>query len=453
MRERWIALALLLAPGLAAAQTPSPTPSPGDEAPAFEEEPSLPALVLTTESVETISFADAMSRALSRNTTVATANAELARSRALLEEARASSLPSITANATYTRLDAPRTLSQGAGQPPRVIAGQDQLSANVVASVPLFVPGRWRSWGHAEDAVLAASASAEDVRRTITLATARAYLAVSTQRRLVEVDALAVRSAQAHRDFARSRLSGGVGNRVDLVRAEQTLASAQSRLESARTGLERAREALGVLLAADGPLDVQPFELPAAPELQQALTEAPRRRGDLKALAERLHISNSIAHDAWTDYTPIVTGVFQPFYQDPASLTQPQTGWQAQVLFSWPLYDGGFRYGRERENRLLATEARLAFENATRGAYAEIRGDSQAVGHAGAALSAAQDAAKLAHQVLDLSTLSYRAGAATNIEVIDAERQALDADTAAALAEGDALQARMDLLAASGRLP
>ena len=45
------------------------------------------------------------------------------------------------------------------------------------------------------------------------------------------------------------------------------------------------------------------------------------------------------------------------------------------------------------------------------------------------------------------------AGANTNIEVIDAERTALDANTNAAVAEDAARQARFDLLAASGRFP
>jgi outer membrane protein TolC len=39
------------------------------------------------------------------------------------------------------------------------------------------------------------------------------------------------------------------------------------------------------------------------------------------------------------------------------------------------------------------------------------------------------------------------------LEVIDAERQARDAETLAAVAEDAARQARLDMLAASGRFP
>jgi outer membrane protein TolC len=46
-----------------------------------------------------------------------------------------------------------------------------------------------------------------------------------------------------------------------------------------------------------------------------------------------------------------------------------------------------------------------------------------------------------------------RLSASTNIEVIDAERRARDAQTTAVIADDTARQARLDLLAATGRFP
>ena len=54
---------------------------------------------------------------------------------------------------------------------------------------------------------------------------------------------------------------------------------------------------------------------------------------------------------------------------------------------------------------------------------------------------------------LDIVNVSFRAGAATNIEVIDAERIARDTDTAVAVAEDILRRARLDLLLALGRFP
>ena len=68
-------------------------------------------------------------------------------------------------------------------------------------------------------------------------------------------------------------------------------------------------------------------------------------------------------------------------------------------------------------------------------------------------LVAARDAATLARESLELAQLAYKAGATSNIEVVDAERRQHEAETAAAVAEDAARQARLDLLAASGHFP
>ncbi len=54
--------------------------------------------------------------------------------------------------------------------------------------------------------------------------------------------------------------------------------------------------------------------------------------------------------------------------------------------------------------------------------------------------------------MLEITNISFRAGATTNIEVIDAQRRARDADTAVAVAEDQVRQARLDLLNALGQI-
>ena len=58
-----------------------------------------------------------------------------------------------------------------------------------------------------------------------------------------------------------------------------------------------------------------------------------------------------------------------------------------------------------------------------------------------------------AQQVVQITNVSFRAGAATNIEVIDAERTARDAELAVAVTEDNLRRARLDLLTALGRFP
>jgi len=55
--------------------------------------------------------------------------------------------------------------------------------------------------------------------------------------------------------------------------------------------------------------------------------------------------------------------------------------------------------------------------------------------------------------VVDITNISFRAGGATNIEVIDAEGRARNSDIAVAVAEDNLRRARLDLLTALGQFP
>ncbi|HEU4536907.1 MAG TPA: TolC family protein, partial [Polyangiaceae bacterium] len=403
---------------------------------------------LAPPGVERISLEAAMRRALARNPSVATAVADLRRAEALVEQARAASLPTLTANGTYTRLDADRVLNGN------VIAAANQLSANLNLTVPIIVPQRWNAWTLAGDNVDVAHANSDDVRRRVGLAAARAYLTVIAQRRVVEANERARDVSRAHYEFARARREGGIGNRLDEVRAAQELAGNDSRLASSLASLGQAREALGVLLGADGP--VEPADEGssfAPPPLAEAMSTLAARRPDLHALELRLRLTERAARLSWAEFSPSLVGQFVPFYQNPPTLTQPQTGWQALLLLSVPLYDGGLRYGVIHEREALRASARAGYEGAVRQARADVRAANESLRRTGEALGSAREAARLAEEARALADEAYRAGATTNLEVVDAERRARDADTAAAAAEDAERQARLDLLAATGSLP
>jgi outer membrane protein TolC len=86
-------------------------------------------------------------------------------------------------------------------------------------------------------------------------------------------------------------------------------------------------------------------------------------------------------------------------------------------------------------------------------ARAELRTAQAAVESTMRALESARAAAANATEVLRITDVAFRAGATTNLEVIDAQRRSRDADTAVAQAEDRARQARLDLLVAIGRFP
>lgn len=406
-----------------------------------QERPSLP-----RASPPALTFEDAIQRAMAHNTSLELAQDDVRRAEALVQQARSTWLPTLSANGTYTRLDADRELSG------RVIAAADTVNGNLLLTVPIIAPRSWVATARAKDNREVAKLTLADTRRQVALLAGRAYLTVIGQKRVLESSVQARDTARAHEEFSKSRFAGGVGNRLDAVRAAQERASSETRVQTQTLALVRAQEALGILLGENGPIDATDVVLGAPPTLATALSEA-QSRSDVVASKERAESARRSVRDSYTDYMPLLTGAAQPFYQNPASLTLPTTGWQAQLLLTIPLFDGGNRYGLRHERDALYDQAKLKVEAALRQARSEVRLGFEAVQRADEALLQARDAAKLAQEALELSTLAYRAGATSNIEVVDAERRARDAATDAAVAEDAARQARLDLLAAAGKFP
>ena len=384
MRERtmMVVVAAVLATSAPVHAQESPPPLTGP--------PAKPQEAAGSNTPPKIGFDEAVRRSLTRNPTSVIAEQEVRRADALVQQVRATWLPTLNANATYTRLDHDRALNGN------VIQGIDSINANLTLAIPLVAGKAWVATDRAKDNREFAKLNSVDVRRQIALATGRAYLTVVAQRRILETSIQARETAKAHEDFSRSRLEGGVGNRLDAVRAGQERATAETRVFNQTIALTRAQEALGVLIGENSPFDAGDANLGAPPPLGAALSEAEAKRSDVVALRERVDTAQRAVNDSWFDYLPALTAVGQPFYQNPSTLTLPTTGWQAQLLLTLPLYDGGFRYGAKHERDAIRDEAKTRLEGQVRQAKSEVRVAFEAVQRADDALSRAREASSLA---------------------------------------------------------
>jgi outer membrane protein len=399
-------------------------------------------------ALERVDFDEAIRRSLRQNLTSQTAREEIVRAEGLLGEARAGSIPTLVGTAVYQRLDGDRVLNGS------VISSKNQEFGNAALTLPLLVPSRWGQWSHGVDALDVAVRSEKDAERQVALLAGRAYLAVVAQTRVVDVTQRAKETAQAHYNYSHTRYAGGVGNRVDEVRAEQELHADEAQVQVALTNLARTREALGITTGTDSALDVaEDPKLPDGPPANEGNSEAEALRTDLRVAQSRVDAADHIVRDSWLDYLPTMLGVAQPFFQNPPLLTTPTTGWQAQLVLTWTVYDGGIRPAQYKERVAGANEARASLDAALRQAHSDVRLSYEELQRADEALVAARRSAERAKLALQLATQAYQAGATGNLEVIDAERVALDAETNAVVSEDAVRQARLDLLAATGHFP
>jgi outer membrane protein TolC len=397
------------------------------------------------QPVETVTFNEAIARAIERNPSLAIAATNILRSEALLQQARAQTMPRFAVTATNTTLDTGREFSGQTVQP------QNQSVFGLSAALPI-APAQWAAKTQAMDQVEIARLSVTDARREIAVATASAYLAVIAQKRQVDVIITAIETARGQLDYNTRRREGGVGSRLNELRASQVLSSAEAQLEVLRLSVVRAQEALGVLLAANGPVDVagEPaFEIPLeAPE-----GEWLPNRPDVKVLIAERDANERVVKDSSKDWWPVTSVSFGPQLLTPAGIFQPSRTWSLAVQLAQPIYDGGQRKGVRRQRESIFEASRLTLEQLQIEARSEVRLARATIAGREQALAKARQAAQAANEVLKITIIAFDAGSTTNIEVIDAQRASRDLDAAVVLAEDGVRLARLDLLVALGRFP
>jgi outer membrane protein TolC len=405
-----------------------------------------PASAQTPAPVERVSFDEAIRRAVEKNPSAAIAAAGILRAEGLLLDARSASRLQVNGTVTTT------TLNTGVEFQGTTVTPRNSVTAGADVRMPLFAPARWARTAQAADAKRVAEANADEIKRQTSLATADAYLTIIARRRTVEANLRARDLAKAHFDYAHELLQQGAGSRLNELRAQQEVSLDEGLLESSRLALYRAQEALGVLLVADHPVD-------AADEPKFVVLGDPATlqmgpwRIDLRLLATQQDAAERVLRDSSKDRLPYFDASFQPSTIYPSQFFLPQNSWRFVTTLTVPIFDSGQRQALKLERQASLDEARANYSRAQTEARSEIRAAREAIASAERGLASAQAAADQARQVVEIVNVSFRAGAATNIEVIDAESRARDADTAVGVAEDTLRRARLELLTALGRFP
>ena len=410
---------------------------------------AVPVLAQQTAPVERVTFQEAIERALKNNPSIQQASEAVLRAEGLLQQARAATLPAF--NAFYTNA----TLSTGTSFNGIVVQPRNQSTMSASLSMPVLAASQWAAANQARDQIEIANFSTADVRKQIAVATAQTYLAVINQERQVQVTLQARDAANAHLDYATRRLQEGAGTRLNQLRAAQEVTTDEARLENARLGVSRAQEALGVLLAANGPVDANgepTFDVPAGPVVpdESAWVTA---RTDLRLQQATQRALERVWHDSSKDWIPTATAAFNPQALEPSGAFTNPRSWRFALTATIPVFDSGQRRGLSRVREAAALSARDLFTSLQNQARSEVRVAQAAVASNERALASARLAAQQAEEVLSITTTAFEAGAVTNLEVIDAQRSARDAETAAVIAEDAVRRSRLDLLTALGRFP
>ena len=259
--------------------------------------------------------------------------------------------------------------------------------------------------------------------------------------------------------LVRSRFNGGIGNDLDIAQAETELATteaeaaalAQSRaeLENAIAILTGSNPASFHLAATSGNVwNPQPPEIPAG--LPADLLE---RRPDVAEAERRLASANARIGVAKAAFFPVLTltgsGGYLSADVDTLFNWNSRT-WSIGPSLSLPIFAGGRNKANYRRSKAVYQESVANYRQQVLVAFGEVEDSLSGIRHLADQASAQQRAVMHARRAAGLATDRYRSGLVSYIEVVDANREALQTERENAQLAGQRLIAAVQLIKALG---
>jgi len=414
-----------------------------------------------------LSLRDALDALDRQSPTLQQARARADEASGLVRQSLSGLLPTLTASGTYLRNSDEARVNLGSllsllplppGTPvpdPIVIQPLHSLTGTVAARLPIVVPSAWFDLAAARDGARGAAAQAEATRLALRAALATTAHLGGAAEEAVQATARAVENAAALAASADRRVKAGTAAPLDGLRARTEQLRRESDLVKARADLARLQLAAGALLGRDTPVRVAVPEGPVAqaPEAEAAVAEALAHRPELGAAGAQVDAAEAQVRSAWARLAPQLSASGSVFAADVPYPTGEKQGWRATVDLTWPLYDGGFRYGKRREAEARATGARAAAEAQRLQVAQEAQDAARDVGVADERLRLAGEQRRLAEEAAATARRSYEAGVASSLDVVDANDRLFLADVGLAEARARLGAARVALERALGRGP
>ena len=386
--------------------------------------------------------------ALEHSPQVAAADARADAASAQQDLAEAQSLPDLTAQGQI-----------GVGTiDPKGFFGLESASttprvAQVTAEMPLLTFGRIEGGRDmARSGSKAAELAAQQTRLTLRVEVANAYSQAVAARRLVDsYDAMQKTLAEMERQ-AKLKFEAGAGTSTEVAQAAARLAEAEAGLAGAKGQLTRAMTELRTLSGLDVELDaVLPPPPPVPASREEAIADALTANPQLLAAEEMTRVAQGKARSARAEGLPMVgayaeaSAVRDQFFPGYTADTV-----SAGVRVKWNFFSFGRTGAKARvaESEVDAAEADLAL--------ARLRTEQAAItafdSHNTAKLvaKAAEARHKAAKEALRGTELEVEVGEKPQLALLDAQREAIDAEAALASAQGQVIASAYMLRAITG---
>lgn len=393
--------------------------------------------------------------ALTHNTDLRVATANLSRARALLRESRAGRLPQteMGAGANYARLPASQIAPGADRTDPSFDVGLD-----ISYELDLF-SRVGRSIEAARGDADAAAAARDAVRVVVVADTARAYADAAAAAERLQVAERSVTLIEQTLNVTTKRFEAGRGTRLDVARVASLGAQQRATLPPLRAERDGALFRLAVLTGR------APAELPPAAGARQTILRLDQaipvgdgraliaRRPDVREAERRLAAETARVGVATADLYPRIS------FGGSVGATGPSLGdlfaggpfrWLLGSLINWSFPNQEANRARVEQSKASAAAALAQFDGTVLRALEETETALSAYAHEldrRIALNTARDQAATAAR---LARLQLREGKIDSLAVLDAERSLAQAEADLALSDERIASDQIDLFRALG---
>ncbi len=329
-------------------------------------------LAASSQAQVHLSFHDALQRALQVNNDVERSRAEVPVAEANRKYLLSQVLPRVNASGATIRNS--ENVTFGNGSDARTILPGTDWNYRLVLSQPVFAGLREkRAYEQAKIGVLIAREGILGTEDAVLLRVASNYLAIVDTDARIDIEKQNISLAQKRREQSDAFYQAGEVTKVDVLRAETAIKSAQRLLALAQQRRDQAMSRLRADLDLDGEITVDHPQQPVAPppDEQTLVARAEQDRPDVAQAANNMKVARLEIQKQRGFWWPVVT--FDAGYiQQKSSFPASSYGYGA-FRFNVPIFQAGEVQARVAQARERELQSKLALESAKVNAREDVR--------------------------------------------------------------------------------
>jgi outer membrane protein len=316
----------------------------------------------------------------------------------------------------------------GSGEDARTILPATDWNYRLVLSQPIFAGQRERrAYDQAKLLVVNAREGVLGTEDAVMLRVASNYLAIVNADARIAIEQQNIALAQKRREQSNAFYQAGEVTRVDVLRAETAIKSAQRLRALAQQTRENAVSRLRADLDLEGDIKVDDpgRPVPSLPAEQSLVTRAEQNRPDVAQALNNVKSAELEVKKQRGFYFPVVT--FDAGYIDQKSAFPANRYGYGAFRFSVPIFQSGEVGARIAAAREREMQARLTLESAKVGAREDVHRAFADVTASETALQLAEEQLAAAEAEYAQAFELYRAQETTSLDLASSETALADA--------------------------